>query len=73
MTIGLLTAKPSVTRQAIACVNRMDLGRPYLIETLARMNGLKWKDVRSLMWVGEHHGRIIRKRKAGRTYYVRVK
>ena len=73
MSIGLLTAKPSVTRQAIACVNRMDLDRPYLIETLARMFGLEWRDVRNLMWVGEHHGRITRKREAGRTYYVRVK
>ena len=73
MTIGLLTAKPTVIRQAMACADRMDLNRPYLVETLARMFALEWKDVRNLMWVGEHHGRIERKRKAGRTYYIRVK
>ena len=70
---GLLTARPSVVYYAMAVIDKMDLGHPYLIETLARMWGDTESYCRTLLWLGENRGRIERSRRAGRTYYMRVK
>ncbi len=70
---GLLTARPSVVYYAMAVIDKMELNHPYLIETLARMWGDEITYARTLLWLGENRGRIERSRRAGRTYYTRVR
>ncbi len=70
---GLLTARPSVVYYAMAITQKLELGRPYLIETVARIGGDTPSYSRMLMHIAESRGFISRSEKAGRVYYTRVR
>ncbi len=70
---GLLTARPSVVYYAMAVTQKLDVGRPYLIETVARIGGDTPSYSRMLMHIAESRGFVEKSERNGRVYYTRVK
>lgn len=70
---GLLTARPSVVYYAMAITQKLELGRPYLIETVARIGGDTPSYSRMLMHIAESRGFVERSERNGRVYYTRVR
>lgn len=70
---GILSTTPQFVRYTRDLIDLMPIGKPMLIESLARISGDTIPYTRKMMWVAKSKGWVRAEPRKGRVYYIRVK